>query len=213
MHYNTICVIANGENINEKYLLKILADIDFIIAVDGGTNICQKYNIKPNVIIGDLDSAENFNAGEIVKQTDQRLSDMEKALDFALQFTPTRIIITAAFGKRKDHSFINLLIFQKYSGKVSLEIIDDFGKMRILQSGKHTLHGFPKKTISLFSLGEIRSLTLSGFKYNLQSRDFKSYFYGLSNVYLSEKVCIEFSSGTLFVYEVWSGKEGKKYLP
>jgi tripeptide aminopeptidase len=141
------------------------------------------------------------------------VSDMEKALDFALQFTPTRIIITAAFGKRKDHSFINLLIFQKYSGKVSLEIIDDFGKMRILQSGKHTLHGFPKKTISLFSLGEIRSLTLSGFKYNLQSRDFKSYFYGLSNVYLSEKVCIEFSSGTLFVYEVWSGKEGKKYLP
>jgi thiamine pyrophosphokinase len=202
-----IAVVAFGEVPNDELLRKILEEADTIIAADGGANVCMKIGVKPDFVIGDLDSITDLGFPEVIKQTNQSLTDMEKALDFALLLNPKKVIITAAFGKRKDHSFINLLIFRKYSIRAELEIYDNFGKLRIFQPGKHEINGTRGKTVSMFSLNEMKELSLKGFRFNLKKQSFTPLFYGQSNVFESEKCCIEFAEGTLYVYEVFEESE------
>ncbi|MCF7858467.1 MAG: thiamine diphosphokinase [Candidatus Cloacimonetes bacterium] len=198
-----IAIIANGEEVqNIKALLKA---IDLIIAVDGAADICRSQNVYPDYVIGDLDSisAESLNfftRSKIIEISRQDNTDLQKALNFANSLNPSLIRIISASGKRTDHSVANLLIFQNYQGKASLEVWDNFGKLFIYGPGSHHLKLKKNSTISFFSLEPIFGLTLAGFKYSLKDRDFKSNFTGVSNVTTSDNCKIEFQKGKLLCY-------------
>lgn len=200
-----VAIIANGEELEKNRLEKILADIDIIIAADGGANICKKYDIVPNYIIGDLDSIENiqdFEKSVIVKKFSQDSSDMQKALVFAANFNPDLIKIISAFGKRSDHTMANMIIFAQSEFSQKLELYDNHCKIRLLKPNKYCLNFCKESIVSLFSFGKLEKLSLKGFRYNISKQDFLFGFSGLSNVAESENVEISFSSGLLFLSEL-----------
>ena len=203
MGKKNIVIVGFGEEPAEVLLKSILEEADTVVAADGGADTCMKVGKIPDFVVGDMDSAKETGSAEIVKQTDESSTDMEKALDFALLLNPKKIVITAAFGKRKDHAFSNLLIFRKYAEEVKLEIIDDYGELQILLPGKYDFSATPGKTVSMFSIEPLKDFSLKGFRYNLKKHDTTSLFYGQSNVFQEKKCCIEFSSGALYVYEVY----------
>ena len=197
-----IAIIANGEPLDRIRLNNILADVDIIIAADGGADICKKNLIIPDYIIGDLDSIEEisyFEKSKIIKRPSQDNSDMEKALEFAKRFDADVIKIISALGKRSDHAIINVIVFTQFEFNQKLEIYDNYGKMRILSPGRHCFKFEPETIVSLFSLGNISALSLRGFKYNLIEQDFNNGFCGLSNETIAEEVEIEFIKGQLFI--------------
>lgn len=203
MKKNIVAIIVDGEKVQN--IGEILKDTDIIIAADGGANLCRELQIKPDYIIGDLDSItyenmEFFSDSKFIKIIEQEDTDMQKALDYALSINPTKIIIISAFGKRTDHSLGNILIFQNYNESIPLEIYDNFGLMTFYTPGKYELTLQPGQTISFFSLSPIDNLSLNGFKYSVNNANFSSNFIGVSNVVIYQNCTVEFQKGKLISY-------------
>lgn len=208
----TVVIISNGES-HKQNLSNFISEEDTIIAADGGVTNCKNANIFPDYIIGDLDSIQldnckYFPIAEVIQNPDQDTTDMDKALNLAISLKPMKIKVFSAFGKRIDHTFGNILIFHKIikqiiEESIKLEIYDNFGKMKVLESGTHEIKGEIGSTVSIFSISSIQNLTLKGFRYNLNNKDFPNNFLGISNVYETEICKISFDSGILFLYDVF----------
>ena len=208
MKKRIIAIVANGEELNLKLVKHILNDVTTIIAANGGASLCKEYGIKPDYIIGDVDSIPQevqdiFSSSKIILEPDQELTDLQKALNFAQALSPNKIKILSSFGKRMDHSIGNLIIFSKYYGKASLEIYDNFGKTELYTPGKHKIKGKIGQTISFFSLSPIKNLFLTGFQFPIKNKNYDIKFVGISNTFKSEIGSVEFTEGKLFSYTVY----------
>jgi thiamine pyrophosphokinase len=202
-----IAIVANGEIIKRDLVEQALENVALIIAADAGAEVCRYTGITPDYIIGDYDSIsrttlEKFSNSKQVHLNDQYSTDMEKATKHALTFKPDRIRILSAFGKRIDHTFANLLFFSELNKKVPVEIFDNYGITSILEAGSHQINNKTGQLISFFAPGPILNLTLNGFRYPLNNKDFENWFVGISNVCESDDCLVRFDSGTLFMYEV-----------
>ncbi|MBT3168992.1 MAG: thiamine diphosphokinase [Candidatus Cloacimonetes bacterium] len=200
MNNHKIAIVCNGKRIDN--LTEILKNVDTVIAADGGANFCLDNNISPDFIIGDLDSIKlncKIKNESLIQITDQNLTDLQKSLNFAEKLNPTEILVISAFGKREDHSIANLLIFQNFSGKAKLKILEKNSEMIILEAGNYFLKNQEiGQTISLFSFDKIEKLTLIGFKYPLLNETFQNNFIGVSNEILQNDCEVKFKTGKLF---------------
>lgn len=108
-----VIIFANGELPNiEKARALIRAD-DYIICADGGTRHALTLGLKPNLIVGDLDSVthdelQKANAKTIQYPRDKNETDLELALDHALERKPASILFIAALGNRLDQTLGNI---------------------------------------------------------------------------------------------------------
>ena len=102
-------------------ILSILETSDLLIAADGGTHNCEALGIKPNIIIGDLDSmdpkeiATYRDAGVevITYPTHKDESDLELSLKYTLAHGFREVIIIGGLGERWDMTLINILLMAK----------------------------------------------------------------------------------------------------
>jgi thiamine pyrophosphokinase len=200
----SILIVANGEPPRDTLIKNLIEKSDCIIAADGGSNFCYKKNIYPHFIIGDLDSIDpkalsHFKDAEIIRLAEQDTHDLDKAITFAKTLKPMVIRIVAAFGRRLDHSIANLLLLQSDSDQIMLEFYDDQGQLTAISSDQ-TLKLPIGQTVSLFSLLPVYGLSLRGFEYSLQNRDFPKGFNGLSNIIAADNAQISLKKGLLFLY-------------
>lgn len=200
----SVLIIANGEPPGDDILNDLVSRSDIIVAADGGSTICFQKNITPDFIVGDMDSTNepvlaHFKTSEIIKTPDQDRHDLDKALHFAQTLKPEIIYITAAFGKRFDHSIANLLLLQKQYQNQSLEFYDDYGCLSMI-SGESVLDQSVGQVVSLFSFLPVVGLSLTGFQYSLSNMDYPYGFNGLSNVIRQQNAMIRIKKGSLFLY-------------
>ena len=200
----SVLIIANGEPPGDDLLQNLVDQSDFIIAADGGSNICFQKNIYPDFIIGDLDSIEkhvldHFKFCEIIKIVDQESHDLDKAIQFVKTLKPEIIRVTAAFGKRFDHSLANLLLLQTRYKELPLVFHDQYGCLSMI-SGKYELNDPVGRIVSLFSFLPVFGLSLTGFQYSLDNMDYPNGFSGLSNVIKQKHPMIRLRKGSLFLY-------------
>src|SRR6266536_1254484 len=103
-----IVIFANGELPDPEKARLLLQDGDYLICADGGTRHALALGVRPNLIIGDLDSVEQ---GVVQKFRDEGVNvesysrdknetDLELAIQRAIEFKPNQIIIIAALGGR-----------------------------------------------------------------------------------------------------------------
>jgi thiamine pyrophosphokinase len=209
-----ICIIANGEVPSREATALAMRGVGKVIAADGGSVICHKLGIIPDIITGDLDSSppdilRSFGSAKIILDHDQEHSDMEKALRLAAEMNPERINILSGFGGRTDHLLANLLVFYHLDrylpwDTIELRFYDNWGTIRFLSAGIHFLNNRRGKTVSFFSLGDLENLSLQGFRFNINRENQADYFIGLSNVYESDHCLVEFSGGKLIYYECYN---------
>jgi thiamine pyrophosphokinase len=204
---NNLVLIANGRAINPEVFHRYKPEPCLIMAIDGGANQCENLQIIPDYIVGDFDSItpsvkEKYPNANIMYRPSQDLTDMEKALAIINDLNPRKITIFSAFGNRMDHTAGNLLIFQNLEINIPLEIIDNYGLLRILHPGINRISGIPGKIVSLFSFRPVKNLIIEGFKYTIKAEVYRDSFIGMSNIYQSESCAIQFDAGTVFIYEV-----------
>ena len=200
----SVLIIANGEPPGDKILMHLVDQSDIIIAADGGSNICYQKNIIPDFIVGDLDSIDqpaiaHFGSCEIIKIADQDRHDLDKAIQFAQTLKPDIVRVTAAFGKRFDHSLANLLLLQTGYHEQPLEFYDEYGCLSMI-SGNYELDQPVGHIVSLFSFLPLFGLSLTGFQYSLNDMDYPNGFTGLSNVIRKKNATIRVKKGSLFLY-------------
>ena len=128
-------IFCNGDLCSSReHIFSIASETDFIIAADGGANHLKKYNLKPQLIVGDMDSISEQSLindktiEKITYNTDKDQTDTELATIEAFKRGFSHITLIAATGKRLDHTLANLELLKRYPGKISL--IDNKTKLQ-----------------------------------------------------------------------------------
>jgi len=118
LKHNKAVLFANGDFPCPERLLNQIADGDFLVAVDGGLSHMTRHGLSPDLIIGDLDSANPDDVSRFKAQgvdirkfpREKNETDLELALAAVLEMSFHTIWITAAFGKRLDQTLGNIFL-------------------------------------------------------------------------------------------------------
>lgn len=203
-------IIANGDLEAVDFYRSLLKDDDLIICVNGGSGHALVLGLKPDLVIGDLDSLLPDDQKKIEKLSPRLLkhpsakdkSDLELAIDKAVEMQPGQILIIGALGgARADHAFINLLLLQiPLRQGIPARIVDHKQEI-FLAKTEIVIEGNAGEYLSLFSLtAETSGIFTEGLKYPLQGESL--YFastLGLSNELTDNQVKIIVKSGLLLV--------------
>jgi thiamine pyrophosphokinase len=205
-----VVIIANGDLTDLNFYRDLLNPDDYIVCANGGTRHAIALGLKPDLIIGDLDSLEpdqkhkmEIAGSQTVSYPSEKdASDLELAVDHALGMKPDNILIIGALGgKRIDHTYINLmLLYRPLCSNIRASIIDESQEIMLINN-ELVIEGSRGDYLSLFALtSEASGIVTEGLKFSLKndSLDFAS-TRGLSNVFTDSQAKVAIKSGLLLV--------------
>jgi thiamine pyrophosphokinase len=210
-----IIIISDGSFGDPGFFKKKIAEIgdSRIIVCDGGVRHLQKLGIKPDVIIGDMDSIApaqlaNYSAQgvKIIKYpANKDFTDTELALDYALNLKPTALYIWGALGGRLDHTLANVFLLRKgKDASIKTYLIDEYCEAFIVDKGAAFVDA-KGVTVSLFAVSpKVEGLSLSGFVYPLKDAVLTmGESLGVSNIINKDYAKITMRAGNLLVIRYW----------
>ncbi len=208
MDLKRVIVVANGELEDQAFYKKLVKADDFLICVNGGCGYALAMELKPNLVIGDMDSLKPEDKKELEKLDLHTIkhpsikdkSDLELAIDKAVEMKPQEIVIIGALGgERFDHAFVNVLLLEiplKFS--IPARIVDRNQEVFLIKD-RAIVEGGSGNYFSLFALTEeAKGIETKGLKYPLRhgSLDFASTL-GLSNELVGMKAEVSLKKGLL----------------
>lgn len=206
-------VFANGLLGAVSCLAQLIERANLIIAADGGANHCQKLEILPDILIGDLDSIHpqlltqyKDRGVEIISYpVKKNATDLELCLNEAMDRGARKISLIAAIGGRWDMSLGNILLAAsvKYQG-IKVSLYSEESSMHILHPRNlHRIVSSPGQRVSLLPLhGDVSGITLSGFEFPLTNHTLRAgSSLGVSNVAMSSEATILHRKGILLCIE------------
>ncbi|WP_297631480.1 thiamine diphosphokinase [uncultured Clostridium sp.] len=205
-----ILIVTGGTEPSEELLLRYKNQVSYIIGADKGCNVLYKYEIEPNLIVGDFDSG-SLEAIEYFKRkgvevrrfnSDKDYTDTHLAYNIAKEMKEVKkIFLLGATGTRVDHFLGNIGLFlNSEEDNVELEIIDNNNIMFMGKSGDK-IKKTEGKILSFHALSEVvEKFSIKGAKYELEEYDLKLLEpRAISNEFLDEDVQITFEKGRLLV--------------
>ncbi|AGB19124.1 thiamine diphosphokinase [Thermoanaerobacterium thermosaccharolyticum] len=203
------CIISNGEFNDSDYIRKLINNCDYVICADGGANIAYKLGIVPNLIIGDLDSADKQiidyykkNGVQVDKYpTEKDETDTQLATLKAIELGTDEIIYIASIGSRFDHSIANLsLLLYLLKRNVKGIIASEKNEIHLIDRSLE-LEGKIGDIVSLIPYStDVKGIYTDGLYYSLSGQDMPLDMpYGISNVFINNKIKIKIDSGLLLV--------------
>lgn len=214
-----VAIFANGdiqaEPLVQELVSKLLAhphDV-FVIAADGGLHAVQHFGLKPDLIIGDMDSVtpdelhpyENHPSVTIVRHPAEKdETDLELALLWVAKTLTTMypILIFGGLGGRVDQTIANLyLLALPELHHYDIRLVDGNQEIKLLRPGTHLIAGTQGDTISLIPLGGAASgIHTDGLYYPLRGETLKfGPARGVSNVMTQDSATISFTDGALLL--------------
>ena len=197
-------LIANGEISETQYVKSIIDSNNFFISIDSKLENLSKLGIKPNLILGDLDTAsihKRDSNTKVIKLYDQSKSDFEKSLDYCISENIRNLYILGATGERDDHNLANIMIAQQYSDALHIELITNFFQIFFVNGSKEILEK-KYRNLSMMSLIDDNKITTSGLQYNLSDEKLNSYSHGISNRIVSDKCLIKSEKKLILFIEI-----------
>lgn len=181
----TVVIVAGG-NVDIEYTRGFIKEQDesslLIIACDKGYEACEAMGIKPDIVVGDFDSAssgivERAKAcgAQVIKLNPVKDdTDTEAALDIAISKTDSRdeIYLFGCTGSRIDHVMGNIALVGKGLKSDRIVIIKDPNNHieMIVPGETYELDKADQfgKYVSVFPyMGPVTGLKMKGFKYPL----------------------------------------------
>jgi len=175
-----IVVVAKGLPPNHPVPLSIIHEASTRIAVDGGAQILHDLGYQPDLILGDMDSAESDLSSPIITLSDQSHTDLDKALTWCVDQGLDTLHLIAAFGERDDHSLTNYLLLLEFMDRLAITAYSDHFQIQALK-GRQQFKSQPGQQVSLIALGKTTKLTTTGLKYPLENEPLSGISRGVSN--------------------------------
>ena len=179
---------------------------DLVIAADGGYDSLLNRGIRPDVLIGDLDSIKEMPDGiELIRHPVKKdETDMHLAYLEGRRRGYERFELYGGVGGRADHTFANycLLSYIRAEG-CKARLHDKASVAYAIRNEATRVWGKPGNHVSLFAFGGVASgVFIKGLCYELENGDLTPDFpLGVSNQFVSEYADIEVRDGTLLVIE------------
>lgn len=206
-----ILIVLAGSPPSKTLLKTEIQTADLVLAVDGGFNVFQKHKLKPDLVLGDMDSVELVNKDdvEVISLPDQDLTDLQKTLRYVLESHSVKsMIFLGAGGARADHFLNNLhlcasidhsvkIIFKNEiseSKDFSLEIIE-----RITAQSNFDQSVKRGSTLSILPIGDFSGLRSEGLKWEIEGCDHSQGFISQSNVSLKDDPRFIIRSGYAYI--------------
>jgi len=192
-------IIGNGSMYDYEYIGGKLRKNDYIICADGGYKHAKALNIKPDVVIGDMDSiGENDYDGEVINLPIRKdFTDSEVCVKYVLLKDFEEILMLAFTGTRVDHTLANVFLLEQISnsGKKA-RIIDEHNEIYYAES-ENIIYGEKGDIISIIPIGQnLCSVTTNGLDYPLENEDLIfGESRGVSNIMTSNKCTITIGNG------------------
>jgi thiamine pyrophosphokinase len=204
-----IIIFANGEMPNPDRARSLLQNDDYIICADGGTRHALALNVRPDLIIGDMDSADKEQVQKLREHDvsielfphDKNETDLELAINHALELAPELIIIIAALGGRLDHTLGNVALLTNVRLSTFDVHLDDGVEEILLCRGEVQVHGRSGDIVSLIPWqGAVSEVQTTNLKWVLHKETlYPDKTRGISNEMTDSTASISIGSGLLLV--------------
>jgi thiamine pyrophosphokinase len=156
-----ILIFANGELPDLEAARKLLAPDDLVLCADGGSRHTRALGLTPDALIGDLDSITEADLSRIADSKtavvrmprDKDETDLELALNYALERDPAFIVIVGALGGRLDHTLGNIALLADPRLIRRRCSLDDGVERVVLCRARTEVHGAPGDLVSLVPWG------------------------------------------------------------
>lgn len=195
-------IIGNGDIKDYDYAKSKIKQDDFIICADGGYNHALRMGIKPDLLIGDFDSAEGFEAVEdrIEYPARKDFTDGELAVEYAAAHGYDEVVLMAMTGDRFDHTIADILLLERCKNGV---LIDDNNEIYMLRD-KLEINGRKGQIISIIPLcGDAEGLVTDGLEYPLSGETLRfAQTRGISNVMTQNKCTVSIKRGMALIIKV-----------
>jgi thiamine pyrophosphokinase len=219
--YMHATIFANGDLVNARRAMAAAQSADMVIAADGGVRHCTRLEIRPAVVIGDLDSLTQSQLATLKAQgtelihhpADKDETDLELALLHAVSLDATRITLLGASGDRLDMTVSNLLLLadpRLASAEIELWYADQTARVLTPPGGR--LAGEPGDTLSLIPLGtDAGSITTHDLEFALEREHLAlGPARGVSNRISGPMPTVEFRSGLLLAVHTPKSRAGQE---
>ena len=186
---------------------------DFVIAADSGYLTAKRLGVKPDLLLGDLDSLDRsqLSPGELDEMQKIIVSpikddtDTQLAADTAIARGADEIFIVGGLGGRLDHTLSSVFLLEYLAEKgIACRMTDGQSFVRILRGGQTlTVKKSGRKYLSLVSLtDECRGVSISGVYYPLEKAELtRRYSWAVSNEITAQAAEISLDVGVMLVIE------------
>lgn len=201
-----VLILAHGEPPPLSRLRHHLQQASLFIALDGAANELASVGLRPDVVIGDLDSYDrnSFPDLEPILDPDQDTNDLEKGLLYAVNQGATSAVVLGATGRRLDHTLKNLSVLRQFHDQLDLYFEDRFATISVLSEGDPPLEleGEVGQGISLFPLsGRVEGVQTEGLVWPLELEPLENGVRdGTSNRLKGNRASISLVKGDLLVF-------------
>ena len=207
-----VVVVASGELArgDERWLV----DANLVVAADGGADALDRIGRRPDLVVGDLDSADpDLVATDVAEgvrverhPVDKEASDTELAIEAAIAAGATELVLLGATGgARLDHELANLLLLTDpaLAGR-DLRLVAGATVVRVVHGGGQlALGGDPGDLVTLLPVGgDAVGVSTEGLRWPLDRATLAmGRSRGLSNEVAISPAAVSLERGALIVVE------------
>jgi len=204
-------IVAGAAAGDDAFVRAQCAGADFLIAVDGGVLTLERVGVRPDIAVGDFDTAGVATVSRLAAAgipverhpAEKDATDTHLALLIAVEHGATDIDVLGVLGgPRYDHmlaAVMNLTLPVLASACVTLR--DPLHTIRLLHDGERiTLHGTPGEYVTLLPLTETATgMQGEGLRYPLPDTFSRGDSRGVSNELTHTDAHITLGCGLLLV--------------
>jgi thiamine pyrophosphokinase len=155
-----------------------------LIAVDGGLTACRALRRRPDLFVGDLDSARRAPIGiaSRIYPAAKDFSDFSGALVEARRLGADVVAIAGLLGGRLDHEWANILEVGATAREFAGVLAPSSRGLIVVTATGVRVRTMPRRDVSVFALGRGARVSLRGTVWTMAKRRLASGSLGLSNV-------------------------------
>jgi len=166
-------LILNGEPPSKTLLNLYWKQSSLRICADGAANFLYDNGLKPDIIIGDLDSISQetrkyYGESMILHIHDQETTDCEKAIHYCNNRGVDKIVMLGALGERMDHSLYNLGVLKSLlNSEIPITIQTKRERIFLIQD-QFTFSEPPGTIVSFLPIfGTVQGVRTKNFQYSI----------------------------------------------
>lgn len=197
-------VIANGELPSAACIQELARQADLVVATDGAGPRALALGCPLSAIVGDLDSLDPAGRTElgdipIVELPDPDRTDLEKAVQWAIDRGCTEVDVVGFGGGRADHALANYSVLVTFRRRARVRLRDDLFTISLVE-GEATIVGEPGTVVSLVALGRCEGVSTRGLRWELREATLTFSSLGIHNELRSSPAWVRVRSGDLLLF-------------
>jgi len=183
-----------------------LPEADVVIAADSGLGLAETLGLHADLVVGDLDSvdrsqlADAITAGTAIEEhpADKDATDLELALQTAVDQGATRIVVAGGGAGRLDHLLgLAMLLTDERWATTAIEWHSGSG-ITYITRGRMTLDTQPGDLVSLIPASNQTVVSIRGTRWLLESTPLpRGTTRGISNEAVGDNVTIDVDQGVV----------------